>query len=122
MILRTTTLIAGLILAGAVFAPSAQASGVLLDDAILAAKAAVDGAGIGAEPASCASVAGVRELVRRGWIEPGQRVVALLTGHLLKDPETTLAYHEGRLGVGGGALRPVEIDARLDDLRAALRG
>lgn len=91
------------------------------DDAILAAKAVVDGAGIGAEPASCASVAGVRELVRRGWIEPGQRVVALLTGHLLKDPETTLAYHEGRLGTGGGALRPVEVDARIEDLRAAVR-
>lgn len=101
-----------------------ETNGVALavdDEAILAAKAAVDGAGLGAEPASCASVAGVRELVRRGLIEPGQRVVVLLTGHLLKDPETTLAYHEGRLGRGGGALKPVELEARLEDLRAALR-
>lgn len=87
------------------------------DEAILAAKAAVDGAGIGAEPASCASVAGAMRLVREGVIGPGERVVCLLTGHLLKDPGATLAYHEsGR----AGANPPRVIDADRGSIEAAL--
>lgn len=92
-----------------------------VDDAdILDAKAVVDAAGIGAEPASCASVAGARELVREGTIAPGASVVCLLTGHLLKDPETTLAYHEGRLGAAPRANVPVRAAASLEGLRGAL--
>jgi threonine synthase len=56
------------------------------DDELLAAKAAVDAAGVGCEPASAASVAGVRRLVREGVIRPGESAVAILTGHVLKDP------------------------------------
>ena len=56
------------------------------DDAILAAKAIVDRAGVGAEPASCAAVAGVRSARAAGIIGASDRVVAVLTGHLLKDP------------------------------------
>jgi threonine synthase len=56
------------------------------DDEILEAKATIDRAGVGCEPASAASVAGARRLVREGVIAPGARVVAVLTGHLLKDP------------------------------------
>lgn len=56
------------------------------DAQILAAKAAIDGCGVGCEPASAASVAGVRALVEAGTIRPGERVVAVLTGHVLKDP------------------------------------
>jgi len=41
---------------------------------------------VGCEPASAASVAGVRALAQRGVIKRGERVVAVLTGHLLKDP------------------------------------
>jgi len=52
----------------------------------LQAKAIIDRAGIGCEPASAASVAGVRKLVAQGIIDPGTRVVAVLTGNLLKDP------------------------------------
>jgi len=55
------------------------------DEAILAAKAELDGAGIGAEPASCASLAGLRRLVTEGVVQPGEEVVCILTGHLLKD-------------------------------------
>ncbi|MEP7326186.1 MAG: threonine synthase, partial [Gemmatimonadota bacterium] len=58
------------------------------DQEILDAKAVVDRSGVGCEPASAASVAGVRRLVREGTILPGARVVAVLTGHLLKDPGT----------------------------------
>ena len=56
------------------------------DDEIFAAKAVIDRCGVGCEPASAASVAGVRTLVARGVIRRDERVVAVLTGHLLKDP------------------------------------
>jgi threonine synthase len=56
------------------------------DEEIFAAKAVVDHAGVGCEPASAASIAGVRQLVDAGEIPSGARVVAVLTGHLLKDP------------------------------------
>lgn len=57
------------------------------DEEIFAAKAQIDRAGIGCEPASAASVAGARKLVAEGVIAPDERVVALLTGHVLKDTE-----------------------------------
>jgi threonine synthase len=93
------------------------------DQAILDAKAAVDSAGIGAEPASCAAVAGAKKLALRGEIDAGERVVCVLTGHLLKDPETTLAYHQGRLaGIRAARANPPRvIEPKLDELRAALQ-
>jgi threonine synthase len=60
------------------------------DDEILQAKAIIDRAGIGCEPASAASVAGVRQLVARGIIQSHERVVAVLTGNVLKDPDSIL--------------------------------
>ena len=56
------------------------------DEEIFAAKAVIDHCGVGCEPASAASVAGVRALVARGEIHRDERVVAVLTGNLLKDP------------------------------------
>ena len=64
------------------------------DEEILQAKAAVDRVGIGCEPASAASVAGVKQLVSRGVIQPTERVVAVLTGNLLKDPDAILLAHQ----------------------------
>jgi threonine synthase len=63
------------------------------DQEILDAKAQVGAGGIGCEPASAASVAGARMLRQEGVIEPGDRVVCILTGHQLKDPTATVAYH-----------------------------
>jgi threonine synthase len=63
------------------------------DQDILDAKAKVGAGGIGCEPASAASVAGARLLVSQGVIGPDQRVVCILTGHQLKDPTATVAYH-----------------------------
>nr|MBA3823036.1 threonine synthase [Ktedonobacterales bacterium] len=57
------------------------------DDEILLAKAVIDRAGLGCEPASAASVAGVRQLVLAGTIRPDERVVCVLTGNVLKDPD-----------------------------------
>ena len=63
------------------------------DQEILDAKARVGSGGIGCEPASAASVAGARRLCQEGVIGKDERVVCILTGHLLKDPDATVAYH-----------------------------
>jgi threonine synthase len=63
------------------------------DQEILDAKAQVGAGGLGCEPASAASVAGLRRLVAEGTIQKGETVVCILTGHVLKDPDATVAYH-----------------------------
>ena len=63
------------------------------DQEILDAKAQVGAGGIGCEPASAASVAGARLLRQQGVIGMEDRVVCILTGHQLKDPTATVAYH-----------------------------
>ena len=101
-----------------------ESGGVVTDvtDAeILEAKAAVDASGIGCEPASAASVAGARKLAREGVIRPGERVVAVLTGHILKDPGLLLSYHQEMDPPPPGANRPVEIEATLFEVERAMR-
>ena len=92
------------------------------DSEILDAKAVVDRAGIGCEPASAAAVAGVRKLVRTGVIKRGETVVALLTGHMLKDPSSIIRYHLGGDGFAAGELanRPIVIEPRLDEVARVL--
>ncbi len=63
------------------------------DQEILDAKAQVGAGGIGCEPASAASVAGAKNLVAEGVIDSEEEVVCILTGHQLKDPTATVAYH-----------------------------
>jgi len=65
------------------------------------AKAMIGRDGIGCEPASATTVAGIRKLVAAGVIAPTESVVAVLTGHLLKDPDYTSQYHRGTLALGG---------------------
>jgi threonine synthase len=90
------------------------------DEEILLAKAEVDRAGLGAEPASCAAFAGAKKLALRGIIDPSESVVCVLTGHLLKDPDTTLAYHEGRLGEVSRSNPPRVIEPDLQQIQRAL--
>jgi threonine synthase len=90
------------------------------DAEILEAKAAVDAAGVGCEPASAASVAGLRRLVAAGTIRPSDRVVAVLTGHVLKDPGVLLQYHRETEPPPPGANRPIEIEPRLDAITRIL--
>lgn len=66
--------------------------------------------GIGVEPASAASVAGIRKLVEMGTIDRDEKIVCIVTGHLLKDPETVIKQCE----------TPTEIDADLPSLISAL--
>ena len=88
------------------------------DREILEAKAVVDAAGIGCEPASAASVAGVRQLVRRGVIRRGASVVAVLTGHVLKDAEAVISFHSRK---GRGRNPPVEIEPSVRAVERLLR-
>ncbi|HVY61667.1 MAG TPA: threonine synthase [Planctomycetota bacterium] len=89
------------------------------DAEILDAKAMVDADGIGCEPGSAASVAGVKKLVAAGTIAKDARVVCVLTGHVLKDPETTWAYHTGEKKHALANV-PVQAPDTIDGLRAAL--
>ena len=63
------------------------------DQEILDAKSHVGAGGFGCEPASAASVAGAKRLLDEGVIGKDERVVCILTGHQLKDPNATVAYH-----------------------------
>lgn len=63
------------------------------DKEILEAKLQIDSAGIGCEPASAASVAGIKKLVQKKVITHNSIAVGILTGALLKDPEAILSQH-----------------------------
>lgn len=64
---------------------------------IALAKAEIGADGVGCEPASAVTLAGLKKLVKQGFVNPGDSVVLILTGHLLKDPEFTLKFHRGDL-------------------------
>ena len=103
------------------------------DQEILDAKARVGAGGLGCEPASAASVAGAKLLVQQGVIAPSDRVVCILTGHQLKDPTATVAYHGtdqeqfnrvlGSRGVRRAtyANRAVEVSNDLDEIIRAIQ-
>jgi threonine synthase len=100
---------------------------------ILDAKAQVGAGGLGCEPASAASVAGAKQLVADGTIGRDQRVVCILTGHQLKDPTATVAYHTtdqeqfnkvlGSRGVKRAAYanRAVSVNNDLDEIIKAIQ-
>ncbi|MDZ5810670.1 threonine synthase [Halorubrum sp. AD140] len=67
--------------------------------------------GVGVEPASAASLAGLRKLRRRGVVEDDEQVVCLTTGHLLKDPDA--AYEAG----GDPEPVPNDVEAVVEHLR-----
>ncbi len=102
------------------------------DQEILDAKARIGAGGLGCEPASAASVAGLLKLVREGVVSPDERVACILTGHVLKDPDATVAYHtsdpqtfEAKLGKRGVkrvafANRAVQVPNELDEIVKAI--
>lgn len=103
------------------------------DQEILDAKAQVGAGGLGCEPASAASVAGARALRQEGVIAPSDRVVCILTGHQLKDPTATVAYHTtdqqkfnevlGSRGVrrASYANRAVQVPNQIDEIIKAIQ-
>jgi threonine synthase len=102
------------------------------DQEILDAKAKVGSGGLGCEPASAASIAGCRKLRQEGVIGADERVVCILTGHQLKDPSATVAYHSadqktfeevlGKRGVRRAtyANRAVQVPNDLDEIIKAI--
>lgn len=100
---------------------------------ILDAKAQIGANGFGCEPASAASVAGTKKLVEEGIIGKGERVVCVLTGYQLKDPNATVAYHGtdqkffddvlGKHGVKQAvfANQPISVSNDLDEILDTLK-
>ena len=84
---------------------------------IAAAKAEIGADGIGCEPASAVTLAGLKKLRRSGFVKPGESIVLILTGHALKDPDFTIKFHRGELFAGSsvtgtpGAGTPGETEA-----------
>jgi threonine synthase len=68
--------------------------------------------GIGVEPASAASIAGLRKLVENGEIDKGEEIVCIVTGHLLKDPNTAI----------NACKEPVNVEANVEAISRVLRG
>jgi len=64
---------------------------------IAVAKAEIGADGIGCEPASAVTLAGLKKLRRSGFVKAGESVVLILTGHQLKDPDFTIKFHRGEL-------------------------
>ena len=92
---------------------------------IAQAKAEIGAEGIGCEPASAVTLAGLKKLVKQGFVKPEESVVLVLTGNLLKDPDFTINFHRGELFKGtpdeapSAALNPLRrppivLDATLD--------
>jgi threonine synthase len=92
---------------------------------IAQAKAEIGAEGIGCEPASAVTLAGLRKLLQQGFVKPDETVVLVLTGNLLKDPDYTMEFHRGDLFKGivseqesatlnGFRHPPVVLDATLD--------
>jgi threonine synthase len=67
------------------------------------AKATIGRDGVGCEPASATTVAGIRKLVSDGVIGKDESVVAVLTGHVLKDTDYVIRYHNQTLATDSGA-------------------
>ncbi|MFZ0139357.1 MAG: threonine synthase [Candidatus Sulfotelmatobacter sp.] len=92
---------------------------------IALAKAEIGAEGIGCEPASAVTLAGLKKLLQQGFVKPQETVVLVLTGSLLKDPDYTMEFHRGDLFKGTpyeqesaklNSFRhpPVVLDATLD--------
>ena len=88
------------------------------DEEILDGKAQAGAGGFGCEPASGASIAGVKRLREEGVIAPNDRVVCILTGHELKDPNVTVSYHSSE--AAPFANRPIVVENDIDQIIAAL--
>ncbi|MFH1307237.1 MAG: threonine synthase [archaeon] len=84
---------------------------------MLDAKAIVGRNGFGCEPASAASVAGIKKLVEKGVIKQTEVVVGIMTGHQLKDPKVTIEYHTGNNKYSN---KPIEVENSAEDIIKAL--
>ncbi len=84
------------------------------DEEIKDSKALIGRYGLGCEPASAATIAGLRHLLAQGTIDKDQTVACVLTGHSLKDPDITVNYHKDNEGEFSNP--PVEAANDLDEI------
>jgi len=95
---------------GAVRGSGGLVSSVSDEEIIKAQKLLACQEGIGVEPASAASVAGLIKLVEKGEIDPSEKIVCITTGHALKDPEAIFKGYE----------KPIEVEATIEALEKVL--
>ncbi len=88
------------------------AESVTDDEIIDAQKLLARRLGVGVEPASAASVAGLKKLVEAGEIARDERIVCVTTGHALKDPEIIFHRYE----------KPIEIEPTIEALEKVING
>jgi len=82
---------------------------------IALAKAEIGREGIGCEPASAVTLAGLKKMVKAGKVQSNESVVLVLTGHTLKDADYTIDFHRGDL------LNPDEVSSLASDIEAVRR-
>jgi threonine synthase len=84
------------------------------DEEILDAKAIIGKFGLGCEPASAATIAGLKQLKAEGVIAGSERIACVLTGHALKDPNVTVNYHKENQGEFSNP--PIEVPNDIDEI------
>jgi len=96
---------------------------------IAQAKAEIGAEGIGCEPASAVTLAGLKKLLTQGFVKRNESVVLVLTGNLLKDPDFTIDFHRGELLKENESARtsldrlrrpPIVLDASLEAVMKTL--
>ncbi len=107
------------------------------EEEIAFAKAIIGRDGIGCEPASATTVAGIKKLVEKGIIDKDAFVVGILTGNLLKDPDYTVEFHtnnfyihsyyeknyvirEGKIDTSKMANQPVDVEANIESIKKVI--
>jgi len=93
---------------------------------IALAKAEIGAEGLGCEPASAVTLAGLKKLLRSGFVRPNESVVLILTGHVLKDPEYSLKFHSSELMPASVELNrwrrpPIVVDADVTSVMAVIQ-
>ncbi len=96
----------------AIYESDGYAESVTDEEILSAQKLLARREGIGVEPASAASIAGLIKLVDEGVVDRGERVVCVVTGHVLKDPDTAIR----------ASTEPVEVEPDINQLRSIIRG
>jgi Threonine synthase len=89
-------------------------------------KAIIGRDGIGCEPASATTVAGIKKMKAEGTIQPNESVVAVLTGHVLKDTDYVNKYHNNSLETDQTRIlptygnMPIKVSGGRDELRRVI--
>ena len=95
----------------AIYDSNGHAETVTDEEILSAQKLLARKEGIGVEPASAASIAGLMKLVDQGVVDKGEQVVCIVTGHLLKDPNTAI----------DACVEPLEVEADINKLAEIIK-